>query len=181
MAHYQQQDFCNSVKTFYPKHFNNVHVLDIGSLDINGNNRYLFNDYTYIGLDIAEGTNVDIVCKAHEYEGADSSFDFVISTECFEHDPFYKKTVMNAIRLLKSGGMFLFTCATDPRLEHGTEFSDNFWSAPLSKDFPEFRNYYKNLHEKDFTSIKSFKSSFESYTFEKNTDIGDLYFYGIKK
>ncbi len=178
MAHYQEQDFCNRIKMQYPTYFTGVKVLDIGSLDINGNNRYLFSDYTYTGLDIAEGPNVDLVCKAHEFEAPDGSYDFVISTECFEHDPFYKKTVKNAIRLLRSGGMLLFTCATDPRLEHGTESSDNFWSAPLSKDIPEFRNYYKNLNPRDFGNIKA---SFEFCNFESNTEIGDLYFYGVKK
>lgn len=178
MAHYQQQDFCNAVKMQYPKYFTGAKVLDIGSLDVNGNNRYLFTDSEYTGLDIAEGANVDLVCKAHEYDAPDGSYSFIISTECFEHDPYYKKTILNAIRLLKSGGALLFTCATDPRLEHGTEATDNFWSAPLSKDFPEFRNYYKNLHEKDFGNIKKY---FETCNFERNLEIGDLYFFGIKK
>jgi hypothetical protein len=44
MAHQAQQDFCNSVRQLFPDHFRGKTVLDVGSLDINGNNRYLFTD-----------------------------------------------------------------------------------------------------------------------------------------
>jgi hypothetical protein len=52
MAHQEQKDFCLSVKEFMPDFFKGVSVLDIGSLDINGNNRYLFENYDYTGIDI---------------------------------------------------------------------------------------------------------------------------------
>ena len=50
MAHKEQRDFLLSVKKQFPERFENCDVLDIGSLDINGNNRYLFTTYTYIGI-----------------------------------------------------------------------------------------------------------------------------------
>lgn len=55
MAHPEQQVFMLSVKNKFPEKFNNCSVLDVGSLDINGNNRYLFSNYTYIGVDIGVG------------------------------------------------------------------------------------------------------------------------------
>ena len=68
MAHTNQILYCESVKTKYPQFFKNVKVLDIGSLDINGSNRYLFEDCDYLGIDVGEGRNVDLVCVGHEFE-----------------------------------------------------------------------------------------------------------------
>ena len=65
MAHEEQKIFLESVKSKFSEKFKNCRVLDIGSLDINGNNRFLFENYEYIGLDIGEGNNVDIVCRGH--------------------------------------------------------------------------------------------------------------------
>ena len=39
MAHGQQQNFFLRVKEAFPKYFRDVKVLDIGSLDINGNTK----------------------------------------------------------------------------------------------------------------------------------------------
>lgn len=106
MAHTQQREFCLSVKEKYPDMFKGVSVLDVGSLDINGNNRYLFYEgsepTSYVGIDVGEGKNVDIVCKGHEYSPG-NQFDVVISTECFEHDQHWKETVKNCIALTKPG------------------------------------------------------------------------------
>ena len=95
MAHQEQADFCNFVKNKFPEKFNNVSVLDIGSLDINGSNRYLFSgDFSYIGVDLGPGKNVDVICRGHEFK-SENLFDVVISSECFEHDEFYPLTLNN--------------------------------------------------------------------------------------
>ena len=57
MAHPEQRTFMTYVKEKFPEKFKNCRVLDIGSLDINGNNRYLFTDYTYVGVDIKHFNN----------------------------------------------------------------------------------------------------------------------------
>ncbi len=66
MSHKAQVKFCKEVRRRYPDHFNNVVVIDVGSLDINGNNRRFFSKFFYKGIDIVEGKNVDVVGKAHE-------------------------------------------------------------------------------------------------------------------
>ena len=45
MAHPQQVSFLNLVKQKFPEKFKNCNVVDIGSLDINGNTRFLFEDF----------------------------------------------------------------------------------------------------------------------------------------
>ena len=112
MAHKEQIEFCKSVKDKFRDKFINANVLDCGSLDINGNNRYLFENCNYIGIDVGIGKNVDIVCLISEYDANDSSLDIIISTEAFEHDIHYGDSLRNIIRMLKPNGLFMFTCAT---------------------------------------------------------------------
>lgn len=172
MAHPSQIYFCQNVKKQFPNHFKNVSVLDIGSLDINGNNRYLFENYTYVGVD----PNVDVVSRGHLYK-SDQLFDVVISTECFEHDEYYDLTIKNMYKLLKSGGIFLFTCAAPGRPEHGTLKSSNE-AAPF---VCELNDYYKNLSEIDIRKVIHVDNLFSKYDFFQRDDVQDLYFYGIKK
>lgn len=175
--HNEVVEFVSKIKKFYPKSFENVKVLDIGSLDINGNNRMFFENSQYTGVDLAPGKNVDLVGKAFELTLPDNSFDTIISTECFEHDFGYEKSVMNAIRMLKLGGMLIFSCATTGRPEHGTtRTSPN--DNPLRPDI--WNDYYKNLTEDDFCQIEGFIESFTVHSFMVNTNHCDLYFYGFK-
>lgn len=176
MAHPEQAVFCKAIKHKYPNLFKGVSVLDVGSLDINGNNRYLFEDYSYIGIDVGMGKNVDIVSKGHEFKPG-RQFDVVISTECFEHDQHWVETIKNCVELTKSGGLFIFTCATTGRQEHGTTRT-----TPQDSPFTHslFNDYYMNLTEQDIRSIPGFIESFSKSAFSTNTHTKDLYFYGIK-
>ena len=183
MAHSEQQEFCKKIKEQFPEYFINKKVLDIGSLDINGNNRFLFTNCDYIGLDVSEGNNVDVVSIGHLYDGPDEYFDTIISTEVFEHDMFYEETVKNIIRMLKPGGAFIFTCAADGRPEHGTRKFSEFCSPLLTKISEEWADYYKNLMEKDFLEINEFKQNFSDGIFifnDKASIPSDLYFFGVK-
>jgi len=181
MAHKQQIEFCQKIKNSHSSFFSNKKVLDVGSLDVNGDNRYLFDNCEYTGIDIGNGKNVDIVCKGHEYSAPDEYYDFIISTECFEHDMHYKKTLQNIIRMLKPGGMLLFTCATTGREEHGTRRMHT-WTAPLlSQHGDEWSDYYKNLTEEDIFEVFNPDHIFSEYYFETNNISCDLYFYGVKK
>lgn len=180
MAHTNQIDFCKKIRRVFPEYFEDKDVLDIGSLDVNGNNKYLFKRCDYIGLDVGEGPNVDVVSPGHLYNAPDESFDTVISTEVFEHDMFYRETIQNIIRMLKPGGVFVFTCASTGRPEHGTRRTED-GSAPLLESISEeWADYYKNLTENDVKEIDGFQSNFPDGWFEYNSDTCDLYFFGIK-
>jgi hypothetical protein len=180
MAHQEQVDFCLSVKNKFPEYFFNQFVLDLGSLDINGNNQYLFEDCHYLGVDLAQGKNVDILSKGHEVLLPDGTFDTVISTECFEHDVFYRLTLLNAVRLLKSGGLLLFSCATTGRPEHGTKLTTPT-DAPFLQSLGNWADYYKNLDENDIRDALSVDDIFSQYQFSVCENTYDLYFWGIKK
>lgn len=175
MAHTEQKDFCLSVRHKHPKYFTGVNVVDCGSLDINGNNRFLFTDSKYIGIDIVNGKNVDIVAsvvKAYTNEILKHSYyDVVISTEMLEHDKEYKETLKAMFEILKPNGLLIITCATTGRREHGTKDHS-------PKDSPLTNDYYKNLTEEDFRECLNV-NSFHDYEFQVNGY--DLYFYGIKR
>lgn len=181
MAHERQQDFCKKVKYFFPEYFKNVNVCDIGSLDLNGNNHYLFEDYSYIGVDIGKGKNVNVVSRGHEYRPVDGSkYDIVLSTECFEHDMFWKDTIMNVIdNLLRDGGLFLFSCATTGRPEHGTARVQPF-DSPFTVQEDEWAGYYMNLTELDVRSQIDLDKYFKAYHFYTDEESCDLYFWGLK-
>jgi hypothetical protein len=182
MAHLKQREFCTSVKGLFPEYFKGVDVCDIGSLDINGNNHYLFEDYSYIGVDVGRGKNVNIVSKGHEFKPIDGKqFDLVISTECFEHDQFWRLTIQNIVlNLVKSGGMFLFSCATTGRPEHGTRRTTPN-DSPITILDESWSDYYLNLTAEDISSAINLSEHFSFYRFSNNEESKDLYFWGIKK
>lgn len=180
MAHKEQQDFCNTVKALHPLHFDNVKAIDIGSLDVNGTNKHLFINSEYIGLDIAEGKNVDVVSIAHEYK-TKKKFDCVISTEALEHDIHWKKTLKKMVQLCKKGGLVTFTCGTTGREEHGTK-SEHAFASPLTvARNDEWSDYYKNLTEEEVNEVLKAKEIFSDFDFITNGSSHDLYFWGVKK
>lgn len=129
--------FCESIRNIFPHYFSNVNVLDCGSLDINGNNRYLFNSSNYIGIDIVDGPNVDFVTKVHQFDPK-AVFDVVISTEMLEHDSSFELSLQSMFNLTRPGGLLLFTAAGTGRPEHGT-------TNHHPKDSPLTHDYYKNI------------------------------------
>ncbi len=180
MAHLQQIEFCLSVKKALPAFFTGRIVLDVGSLDVNGNNRYLFENCLYLGVDLFPGNNVDLVCKGHELGLPDESLDVVVSAECFEHDCYYEKTLRNIMRMLKPGGLFFFTCATTGRAEHGTRRSSPL-EAPFLGKMGDWGDYYKNLEEGDVREVLDIEALFKDFAFSVNPESHDLYFWGVKK
>jgi SAM-dependent methyltransferase len=179
MAHPQQRAYCEKIASKYPNHFRKVRVLDIGSLDINGSNRTLFKDCEYHGIDVGVGKGVDFISTGHKWSAVDGHYDTIISTECFEHDKFYAFTLQNAVRMLKSGGLLVFTCATTGRPEHGTRRTSPY-DSPLTCAFNDWQDYYKNLTQEDVEAVLNCPLIFKEWSFETNAIVHDLYFAGIK-
>lgn len=135
--HKEAKEYCESVKRRFPEKFRNKYILDCGSLDINGNNRYMFDGGLYRGIDICAGKNVDVVTPVHLYE-PEHVFDVIISTEMLEHDEHWKESLGNMVRQLNSGGLLLITAAGLGRPEHGT-------LEHFPQDSPKTPFYYRNV------------------------------------
>jgi SAM-dependent methyltransferase len=173
--HPQATQFIERIKLLYPHKFINVDVLDVGSLDINGGNRHHFWESRYTGLDIGNGKNVDVVYgPGSQMPFHDNHFDVVISTECFEHDRFFIRTIREVTRVLKPNGLFLFTCAAFGRPEHGTIDHDAV-ASPFTND------WYNNITIRAVVdAMGGPETEFFPLCFEYGGAF-DLYFYGIKR
>jgi len=182
MAHDRQREYCQRIKWIFPEYFTEVNVCDIGSLDLNGNNHYLFSDYSYIGVDIGRGPNVNVVSKGHEYRPIDGKkYDTVICTEVFEHDMYWKETIQNVIdNLLRPGGLFVFSCATTGRPVHGTSMYDP-QDSPFTVQEDDWAAYYMNVTELDVRAAIKIEDYFTAHHFYVDTESCDLYFWGILK
>ncbi len=98
-----------------------LRVLEIGSLNVNGSVRALFDGCArYTGIDRHPGREVDIVVDARKYNGR-AAFDMVVTTETLEHDPEPETIIACAKRALKPGGMLVITAASTGRAPHNCD------------------------------------------------------------
>jgi cephalosporin hydroxylase len=99
----------NNAQRFYYKYceqnIENKKVLDVGSYDVNGTMKPIFERAQYIGLDMEGGPNVDVVGSSHEIPFKDNYFDIVISSSCFEHDDMFWVSFNEMCRVIKPGGL----------------------------------------------------------------------------
>jgi SAM-dependent methyltransferase len=154
-------------------------VLDCGSYNVNGDNRTLFKDCNYTGIDVTEGRNVDVVCRTKDLK-TDKLFDTIISTNAFEHDKEYEESLKNIVTLLKPKALFVFSCSAPPTPPHGTLTASPRSSLTLKIGW----DYYKNLVEKDIRDAIDIDKNFHPYEFKLLERGGewakDLQFWGIK-
>lgn len=177
MSHPEQQLFIGHCKRFLPAWFTGKTVLEIGSLDINGSVRTFFEDCRYTGIDVGPGRGVDVVAAGESYAGATQGFDVVVSCEAFEHDPNWRETLRNAVRMLKPDGLMLLTCASYGRRQHGTpRYSPT--DSPLTAGTGSA--YYRNLGEADLRAAGPFDEWFGWHRSFVDHVIRDLYFVGLR-
>lgn len=174
MAHYQQLKFLSVFVEFFGLGNKDLTVLEIGSYDVNGSVRQLFGIAKYVGCDLVSGPGVDVVASGHEIKFPDHSFDVVLSTECFEHNPYWPQTLMNMERIVKPGGLVCITCASTGRVEHGTSRSLPFESPGTVSQKSE---YYKNISIEEFDGFVR-KEYYSSLYLRFNPISNDLYFVG---
>lgn len=175
MSHPDQMNFFALTRKHLPSLFEGVRVIEVGSLDINGSIRGLFNPLEYVGVDLEPGKGVDHVCPGQLLEFPSGYFDVVVSTECFEHNPFWVETLSNMLRMMRPSGAIVLTFASRGRPEHGTH-AEKPGDSPftINKNW----NYYRNLSEKDLSRINLpgwLKQSACVY----NPVASDLYFIGL--
>ena len=102
-------------------------ILDIGSLDVNGTYKPLFENpkWKYTGLDLVAGENVDIVsAEPYHYPFSDQSFDVVVSGSCMEHVEDLHAFIKEAARVLKKDGTM---CIIAPWVWEEHRFPRDYW------------------------------------------------------
>jgi SAM-dependent methyltransferase len=180
MSHHSQKQFVKSLQEQFPQNFNQIKMLEIGSLNLNGSIREYFTDCTYVGVDVGEGNDVDLVCGGHEVDHPDETYDTIGSCNCFEHNPHWIETFANMYRMTKKTGLVFISVPTTGNAEHGTTASAP-GDSPLT--IAKGWEYYKNLTEEDFREHFDIDNMFDSYKFQVSDsgDSKDLFFYRFKK
>ena len=116
-------------------------VLDVGSLDINGSYRSIFDDnFEYTGLDLVIGKNVDICVKnPYHWNMIESNYyDVVISGQALEHSAFFWVLFAEIIRVTKKNGII---CIIVPRGFHKHRYPIDCWRF-LEDGMTSLANYY---------------------------------------
>lgn len=84
-------------------------IHDIGSQSVDGGTyRKLFekDKWNYIGVDITEGSNVDLVLKdCYNWDIPENTSNVVISGQCLEHVEYFWLTIMEMTRILRPLGL----------------------------------------------------------------------------
>lgn len=178
MAHDAQKRFVTSIRAAFFSYFQDKRVLEIGSLDINGSVRSMFDNCEYIGLDVAAGPGVDVVAQGQDYDAPDGSFDTVICCEVMEHNPHWVETFENMIRLCRPGGLIIMSCGGAGRAEHGTTRT-TVSDSPLTIGMGW--EYYHNLTASEVMRRIPLGQSMKPYGFMYNHESSDLYFVGFRR
>lgn len=133
--HKQAYDYvADAVKKYGP--FESV--LELGSQDMNGSVKPLFKDsVSYIGLDVAEGSGVDVVFDPDDPWIPSPKVDAVVCCEVLEHVEEWYRVLYHAYECLKPGGRLILTCAGPDRKVH---------SGVTGKRQLEPGEHYRNVH-----------------------------------
>lgn len=96
-------------------------ILDVGSADVNGTLRPVApTGSTYVGIDLTDGPGVDVPLRdPYKFPFLDSSFDLIVSSSCFEHDPMFWLTFLEMCRVRAPDGyIYLSAPANGPYHGH---------------------------------------------------------------
>ena len=105
-----------------------LEIFDLGARDILGSYRSIFEEthWTYRGVDLEAGPNVDIVLSEpyRWKEIASESCDVLISGQTFEHIEYFWITILEIWRVLKPGGL---VCIIAPSAGNQHRFPVDCW------------------------------------------------------
>ena len=103
-----------------------IRVVDLGSRNVRGQSRthrelFDHDKCEYIGVDIIDGANVDVVMRQpYRLPLRSNSIDVVLSGQAFEHIPFFWVTMSEVARILRPNG-HAFIIAPSRGHPHGAQ------------------------------------------------------------
>ena len=146
-------------------------IWDNNAFAHNGLVRPLFRDaQRYIGLDIREGMNVDVVGNAADWRPEPAElFDTVVCCETLEHTDEGMDICMTAFDVLEPGGIFLITAAGPDRSTHSCVDG-----GPVLHP----GEYYHNVYQE---KLSPWLEPFEFSIIDALTDPKDIYALAVKR
>jgi len=122
------------VRNLTPNEAAGKKIIEIGACEVNGSLRPILESYgpaSYVGVDISEGTGVDVVCDAEKLleRFEKERFDIVLSTELIEHTRNWRRVLSNMKNLCAPGGTILIT--TRSRGFHYHAYPHDYWRYEL--------------------------------------------------
>jgi SAM-dependent methyltransferase len=151
-------------KYIYPNKLD-LTILEIGSY-IGGFNIRSLNppNSKYVGVDLSEGPGVDVILSdPYVLPFDDNTFDYVISSSCFEHIDFFWLSYLEIMRVMKPSGIFYLNAPSN----------GDFHQYPIDswRFFPDSgQSLIKWGNKNGFNSIL-----LEQYTSNKESDIWSDY------
>jgi len=146
-------------------------ILDVGSYDVNGSYQDIFDNpnWTYTGLDIEEGPNVDIVTEDHySWPIEDEAYDVVVSGQCLEHTEAPWKWIQEISRVCKVGGKTMIIAPLG--------WPEHRYPKDCWRIFPDGMRYLL-----EFASFKPTDCGKGTYNVNGLQNIGDTWGVGIKQ
>ena len=158
--------FLDFKNTYLKNQNDEIKIVEIGSQSINENiKKHLNKNHTYIGVDIVEGNNVDIVLEdPYKLPFEKDTIDVVISISTFEHTEFFWLSYLEILRVLKPTGLFFLNVPSNSKYHrHST---DNWRFYPDSSKALEswgHRNNFKPKVLEHFTNYETGRDIWNDY------------------
>jgi len=110
-------------------------ILEVGSFNVNGSVSIPLKQRKpnmYLGVDMAPGPGVDMICNVYDIVNffGSNSFDIVITTEMLEHVKDWRLAVNNLKSVCKHGGHILITTRSKGFPLHG--YPEDHWRFEIS-------------------------------------------------
>ena len=144
---------------------NECKILEIGSMIGGFNIRSLKPDNAqYVGVDLGSADGVDVVLTdPYNMPFDDNTFDYAISSSCFEHSEFFWLSYLETIRVLKPSGLFYLNAPSNGAFHR---FPIDCW-----RFFPDSGHALVNWGNRNGNR----SCLLEQYTSDKETDIWSDY------
>ncbi|MFX0133373.1 MAG: class I SAM-dependent methyltransferase [Candidatus Hodarchaeota archaeon] len=156
-------------------------VIEVGSQDISGSLRPIvesLNPAEYIGVDIIEGSGVDIIQNAEDLliKFDKERFDIIIATELIEHVKDWKKVISNFKNICAPNGIILITTRSYGFPYHGYPY--DHWRYEIEDMKYIFSDFIIKKLEKDKLASGVFIKAIKPKDFIEN-DLTNYKLYSI--
>jgi len=169
------------VNNFSEAEIENKRIIEIGSYQVNGSIRPIFEKYhpsEYIGVDIESGPGVDIICEA-EYltdKFGTECFNVVICTEMLEHVRDWRTTIKNIKELCKQDGLIFISTRSFGFPYHA--YPNDYWRYELNDMKEIFSDCEIIILESDLQEPGVFLKVRKPANFAEN-DLSEISLYSI--